>query len=121
MLGGILQKEKSSMARRAAEGAQKRMDKIRPQLEKWEGFCKELGERPADVALAWTLANPAVTAPIIGPRTMDQLTGSVRATEIKLSDDQLKSLDKIFPGPKGPTDEGTSDWTRQAAPEAYSW
>jgi aryl-alcohol dehydrogenase-like predicted oxidoreductase len=121
MLGGILQKEKASMSRRAAEGAQKRLDKIRPQIEKWEGFCKELGERPADVALAWTLANPAVTAPIIGPRTMDQLTESVRALEIKLSDEHLKQLDKIFPGPKGPTDEGTSDWAKQAAPEAYSW
>jgi aryl-alcohol dehydrogenase-like predicted oxidoreductase len=121
MLGGILQKDKSEMSRRGAEGAQKRLEKIRPQIEKWEGFCKELGQNPADVALAWTLHNPAVTAPIIGPRTMDQLTASVKALEIKLSDEQLKQLDKIFPGPKGPTEEGVSDWTKQAAPEAYSW
>ena len=51
----------------------------------------------------------AVTAPIIGPRTADQLTGSLRATEIKLSADALKRLDEIFPGPGG------------AAPEAYAW
>jgi len=121
MLGGILQKQKTDLARRGGEQAQKRMEKLRPQLEKWEGFCKELGEQPADVALAWTLHNPAVTAPIIGPRTMDQLTGSLRALEIKLDDAAMKSLDKIFPGPKGPTDDGVSDWAKQAAPEAYSW
>jgi aryl-alcohol dehydrogenase-like predicted oxidoreductase len=62
-----------------------------------------------------------VTAPIIGPRTMDQLTGSVKALDIKLTDEQMKTLDRIFPGPKGPTDEGISDWTKQEAPEAYSW
>jgi len=121
MLGGVLEKQKSEVGRRSGEGAEKRIEKLRPQLEKWEAFCKELGEKPADVALAWTLHNPAITAPIIGPRTMEQLTTSVRALEIKLDDAALKALDKIFPGPKGPTDDGTSDWTRQAAPEAYSW
>jgi aryl-alcohol dehydrogenase-like predicted oxidoreductase len=107
LLGGVLQKLEKG--RRADPNAQKRIDKMRPQLERWEGFCKELGERPADVALAWTLHNPAVTAPIIGPRTMDQLTGSLRAMEIKLAPEQIKSLDEIFPGPGG------------EAPEAYSW
>jgi aryl-alcohol dehydrogenase-like predicted oxidoreductase len=121
MLGGVLQKQKSEVARSGGEHAGKRIEKLRPQLEKWESFCKELGEKPADVALAWTLHNPAVTAPIIGPRTMEQLTTSVKALVIKLDDAALKSLDKIFPGPKGPGDEGISDWTRQAAPEAYSW
>jgi hypothetical protein len=52
---------------------------------------------------------------------MDQLTGSVKALDIKLTDEQMKTLDRIFPGPKGPTDEGISDWTKQEAPEAYSW
>ena len=121
MLGGVLQKQKSEVARSGGELAEKRIERLRPQLEKWESFCRELGEKPADVALAWTLHNPAVTAPIIGPRTMDQLTTSVKALEIKLDDAALKSLDKIFPGPKGPGDDGVSDWTRQAAPEAYSW
>jgi aryl-alcohol dehydrogenase-like predicted oxidoreductase len=118
-LGGAL--EKQEKGRRAGEATQKRIEKERPRLEKWENFCREIGEKPADVALAWTLHHPAVTAPIIGPRTMDQLTGSVRATEIKLTDDQLKSLDKIWPGPKGPTDEGISDWSKQQSPEAYAW
>jgi len=119
MLGGILQKK--DKGRTAGKSADERLAKIRPQIEAWETFCKSIGEQPADVALAWTLHHPAVTAPIIGPRTMEQLTGSVRAVEIKLSDDQLKALDRIFPGPKGSTPEGTSDWTKQIAPEAYAW
>jgi len=119
LLGGVL--EKSDQGRRAKPEVQKRIDKERPRLERWEGFCRELGEKPADVALAWMLHHPAITAPIIGPRTLDQLTGSLRATEIKLGDEHLKALDKIFPGPKGPTDEGVSDWAKQEAPEAYAW
>jgi aryl-alcohol dehydrogenase-like predicted oxidoreductase len=107
LLGGIL--GKIDKGRRADANAQKRIEKLRPQLERWEAFCKELGEQPADVALAWTLANPVVTAPIIGPRTMDQLTGSLRALEIKLDTEVMNKLDEIFPGPGG------------EAPEAYSW
>jgi aryl-alcohol dehydrogenase-like predicted oxidoreductase len=119
LLGGALEKLKEG--RRAQEGNQKRIEKERPRLQAWEDWCKQLGEKPADVALAWMLANPAITAPIIGPRTMEQLTGSVRAVEIKLNAEQLAALDKIFPGPKGPTDTGVSDWKAQWAPEAYAW
>src|SRR5262249_16392835 len=121
LLGGAL--EKLTQGRRASEGAQKRIASLRPQLEKWEGFCRELGEKPADVALAWTLHHPAITAPIIGPRTMDQLTGSARALEIKLDENALKTLDRIFPGLNGPKEEGqgTADWKKYEAPEAYAW
>jgi aryl-alcohol dehydrogenase-like predicted oxidoreductase len=107
ILGGALQKIKDG--RRASKDAQKEIDKIRPQLEAWEKFCKKLGEKPADIALAWLLANPVVTAPIIGPRTMEQLTGALRAIEIKLDEAALKKLDGIWPGPGG------------TAPEAYAW
>lgn len=107
ILGGALQKAEAG--RRTSEHAQKTIEKMRPQLEQWEALCAEMGENPADVALAWLLHNKVVTAPIIGPRTMDQLNGSLRTLEIKLSDDVLKRLDEIFPGPGG------------AAPEAYAW
>lgn len=107
ILGGALAKE--AQGRRTSEQAQKRIEKHRPQLERYEAFCAEMGEQPADVALAWLLNNPVVTAPIIGPRTMEQLTGSLRALEIAFSDEQLKTLDDIFPGPGG------------TAPEAYAW
>ncbi len=107
LLGGIL--KKTDQGRRAAEGAQKALEKHRPKIEQYEAFCEALGEQPADVGLAWLIHQPAVTAPIIGPRTMEQLTGSLRALEIKLSPESLKRLDEIFSGPGG------------AAPEAYAW
>jgi aryl-alcohol dehydrogenase-like predicted oxidoreductase len=90
---------------RAAEAIQE----VRPQLEAYETFCAELGEEPALVALAWLLHQPAVTAPIVGPRTLDQLTGALRALEVTLDEKALGRLDEIFPGPGG------------AAPEAYAW
>lgn len=107
LLGGVLQKE--AAGRRASEQMQKSIDKHRPQIEAYEAFCAELGEEPANVALAWLLHNPVVTAPIIGPRTMDQLTGPMRALELTLSPEALAKLDEIWPGPGG------------AAPEAYAW
>jgi aryl-alcohol dehydrogenase-like predicted oxidoreductase len=107
LLGGVLQK--AAQGRRAAEGLQSRVEKLRPQLEAYEGLCRELGEAPADVTLAWLLHNPAVTAPIIGPRTIQQYNDSLRAVKIQLSTETLAKLDKIWPGPGG------------AAPEAYAW
>jgi aryl-alcohol dehydrogenase-like predicted oxidoreductase len=120
LLGGVLGGEKGE--RRASEGMQNRIAAIRPQLEKWEGFCRELGETPADVALAWMLNVPGITAPIIGPRTMEQLTGAVRALEIKLNDEQMKQLDEIWPSQRGPevSFNATSPF-RYEAPEAYAW
>ncbi len=107
ILGGALQKVNEG--RRMSEDAQKRVAELRPQLERYEAFCKELGEKPADVALAWLLHQPVVTSPIIGPRTMEQLEGSMRALEITLDEEALGKLDAIWPGPGG------------AAPEAYAW
>jgi aryl-alcohol dehydrogenase-like predicted oxidoreductase len=107
LLGGVLQKIKEG--RRADEDIKKDIKKYRAQLEPWENFCKQMGEKPADVALAWLLANPVVTAPIIGPRTVEQLTGSLRALKIKFSKAEMQKLDEIWPGPGG------------EAPEAYAW
>jgi aryl-alcohol dehydrogenase-like predicted oxidoreductase len=107
LLGGVLQSE--AKGRRASEHIQERIQKLRPALEAYERFCQECGEAPADIALAWMLANPVVTAPIIGPRTLEQLNGSLRALEIQLSDESLARLDEIWPGPGG------------QAPEAYAW
>lgn len=107
ILGGAL--KKAAEGRRAEPGVQERIERNRPKLEKYEALCEELGEHPADVALAWLLANPVVTGPIIGPRTLEQLDGSLRALEIKLSPDTMQKLDEIFPGPGGP------------APEAFAW
>ena len=105
MLGGMA--GSGDTARR--KSLNPRYEAMRPQLEKWEKFCAELGEEPAAVALAWLLQRREVTAPIIGPRTLAQLEGaSLRATEIELDDDALKAINEIFPGPG-------------KAPEAYAW
>jgi NDP-hexose C3-ketoreductase / dTDP-4-oxo-2-deoxy-alpha-D-pentos-2-ene 2,3-reductase len=107
LLGGALQKIKEG--RRANKDTQKEVKEKRAKLEAWEKFCKAKGEKPADTALAWLLQNPVVTAPIIGPRTMDQLTGALRALKIRFTKDEMKKLDAIWPGPGG------------TAPEAYAW
>lgn len=107
LLGGVLQKAASG--RRSEEGVQARIEKLRPQLEAYEALCQELGESPANVALAWLLHNPVVTAPIIGPRTLSQLDETLTVLDVSLSAETLKRLDEIWPGPGG------------AAPEAYAW
>ena len=106
-LGGALRK--AMEGRRAGGFQSQRIEQHRAQLEAYESLCDELNETPPDVALAWVLNNPVVASPIIGPRTVEQLTGSLRALEISLSAETMKRLDEIFPGPGG------------EAPNAYAW
>ncbi|WP_233617504.1 aldo/keto reductase [Actinomadura sp. WAC 06369] len=54
----------------------------------------ELGRTPAQVALAWTLQNPGVTASIVGARTLEQLNGNLGALEVDFTDAQLARLDE---------------------------
>ncbi|HEX9300640.1 MAG TPA: aldo/keto reductase, partial [Actinomycetota bacterium] len=107
LLAGAL--EKVTEGRRSQGYMVGEIESNRPKLDQWETLCKELGQRPADVALAWLLHQPAVTAPVIGPRTEAQLLGSMRALNVEMSEEVLGKLDEIFPGPGGP------------APEAYAW
>jgi aryl-alcohol dehydrogenase-like predicted oxidoreductase len=107
MLGGVVRKEREGSRRyqgRAADAIEAR----RGQLEQYEDLCEEIGEEPATVGLAWLLTRPAVTAPIVGPRTPDHFDGALRAVEITLDDEVLKRLDAIFPGYK-------------TSPEEYAW
>jgi aryl-alcohol dehydrogenase-like predicted oxidoreductase len=107
LLGGII--GKPVKGRKASKFVQEDLKKFRSQVKEYEDFCLKLGEEPANVALAWLLHNPVVTAPIIGPRTINQLTGSIRSLEINLSDEVMAKLNEIWPGPGG------------QAPEAYAW
>jgi aryl-alcohol dehydrogenase-like predicted oxidoreductase len=107
LLGGVLRKEREG-SRRVAARQQPVVDKHRDQLGAYEDLCDELGEEPATVALAWLLTRPAVTGPIIGPRTIEQLDGAQRALELTLEEKVLDRLDEIFPG-------------YQNAPEHYAW
>lgn len=106
LLGGVLRK--IDKGRSAADHMVKQLEKHRDKIEQYEKFCDELGEDPAFVALAWLLKQRAVTAPIIGPRTIEQLDGSMRTLEIELDEQALARLDEIFPG-------------HRTAPEDYAW
>jgi aryl-alcohol dehydrogenase-like predicted oxidoreductase len=110
LLGGVIRKMADGTTSRSASGrAADALEKHRPAIEAWEQFCAERGEDPADVALAWLLHQPAVTAPIVGPRTGEHLDGALKALDITLDEAALARLDEIFPGPGG------------TAPEAYAW
>ncbi|GAA5196812.1 aldo/keto reductase [Arthrobacter gyeryongensis] len=107
LLGGVLKKERDGVRRlegRAAETLKKHEDQIR----QYEDLADDLGHEPGDVGLAWLLHQPAVTAPIVGPRTQDQLDAAIRALDVTLDADALKRLDDIFPG-------------HRTAPEDYAW
>jgi aryl-alcohol dehydrogenase-like predicted oxidoreductase len=107
LLGGVVRKERDGR-RRVSGRAKEELDKNRDRIEAYEDLCDKLGEEPADVALAWLLAQEGVTAPIIGPRTLEQMEGSLRAVELDLDEDVLKRLDELFPG-------------YRTAPEHYAW
>ena len=78
------------------------------QLSRFGDLCRALGEPPGAVALAWLLHQDSVTATIIGPRNLDQLTSVLHVPDIRLDGETLAAIDAIFP-PCGP------------APEAYAW
>ena len=85
------------------------------QFEAYSALCQKLGETEHAVAIAWVLANPAVSSAIVGVRTLAHLEGLDRAAELQLDQATMIELDKIFninhgrplrPGP---------------APEAFAW
>ena len=107
LLGGVLSKEREGR-RRLAGRARETVEQHREQIAAYEDLCGELGEGPANVALAWLLHQEGVTGPIIGPRTLGQLDDAQRAVTLSLDDDVLKRLDELFPG-------------YRPAPEHYAW
>lgn len=106
LLGGILKKIDKGRSASAEIAAQ--LEKHRDKIERYEALADELGVDPAGLALAWLLHQPAVTAPIIGPRTIEQLDGTTQVLEISLDEKTMSRLDEIFPGYK-------------TAPEEYAW
>jgi len=112
LLGGAIRKLAEGGAARAKSGrAADTLAEHRTTIEAFEKLAADLGYDPANVALAWLLSRPGVTAPIIGPRTTEQLDASLGALDVVLSDDVLARLEELFPpiGSGGP------------APEAWAW
>jgi NDP-hexose C3-ketoreductase / dTDP-4-oxo-2-deoxy-alpha-D-pentos-2-ene 2,3-reductase len=112
LLGGAVRKLMEGTAGRAKSGiAAEALQQHRQTIESYEKLCADLGENPAHVALAWLLGRPGVTAPIIGPRTTEQLDATVPILNLTLSDETLAALDRLFP----PLGEGGP------GPEAWAW
>jgi aryl-alcohol dehydrogenase-like predicted oxidoreductase len=107
LLGGVIRKERDGKRRLEGRSAET-LAKHRGAIEQYEDFAEELGAEPGDLGLAWLLHQPAVTAPIIGPRIQEQLDSAIRALDLKLDESALARLDEIFPGHK-------------TAPEDYAW
>lgn len=112
LLSGALRKQREGTAERSATGrSADGLAEHRETIEGYEKLCAEIGQEPANVALAWLLSRPGVTAPIIGPRTMEQLDGPLAALDLTLDGPTLARLDELFPaiGNGGP------------GPEAWAW
>ncbi len=111
LAGGVLAggASRARAGRRGDGNAAAYYKKHAAQVKAYEAWCARRRLDPAQVALAWLLHQPAVTAPIIGPRTVGQVDSALGALKVKLNAAALKELDSICPGPGGP------------APEAYAW
>ncbi len=107
LLGGVLG-QRHQGKRRGEDRLVKALADHRDAIEQYENLAADLGHEPGDIGLAWLLHQPAVTAPIVGPRTKDQLDAAVRALGVTLDAQALARLDEIFPGP-------------MPAPEQYAW
>jgi aryl-alcohol dehydrogenase-like predicted oxidoreductase len=107
LLGGVIKKENTGVRRLEGRAAQS-LAEHRDEIQAYEDLAEEVGTEPGTLALAWLLTRPAVTAPIIGPRTRDQLDTALDALKLSLSPEHLRRLDEIFPG-------------RKTAPEDYAW
>ncbi|MDT0544020.1 aldo/keto reductase [Streptomyces lonegramiae] len=111
LLGGALRKEREGGGARSTSGRSADVLKdaaVRDKVQRYEDLLDKHGLEPGEVALAWLLTRPGVTGPIVGPRTAEQLTSAVRASELTLGEELLTALDEIFPG-TGPS------------PEAFAW
>ena len=105
LLTGVLEAE--AQGRLSTDAADPRRRAPQP-TRAYEDLCRKVGAKPVEVALAWLLRNPVVSATIIGAMTLDELHADLGALSVHLDQDTLGELDRIWPGPG-------------EAPQAYSW
>ena len=65
-------------------------------LDRLRAFAEERGADMASISLAWLMANPRVTAPILGPRRPEQLGPGLRALEIVLTEEERRAIAGFF-------------------------
>ncbi|MCW2811998.1 MAG: aldo/keto reductase [Friedmanniella sp.] len=105
LLGGVIKKIEEGSRR---NDRSEELEKNRDAIQGFENLADDLGVTAAELGLAWLLHQPVVTAPIIGPRTPDQLDSALKTVDLKLDTATLGKLDELFPGHK-------------PAPEDYAW
>ena len=76
-------------------------------------LAEEAGMTLVEMAIAFVLRHPAVTAAIIGPRTMDHLESQLTAADVTLTDDVLDRIDEIDP-PGVTINHADNGWTQPA-------
>jgi aryl-alcohol dehydrogenase-like predicted oxidoreductase len=106
LLAGALQT--ATEGRISDDSTLQRIEAHRDQLEAYEGLCRELGAKPAEVALAWLLLNPVVSTTVVGATTIEELRSDLGALSVQLDAEAVERLDRIWPGPG-------------EAPQAYAW
>lgn len=107
LLGGVLKDNPG--VRRKTETIKNRINQSRKQIEEYEKYCLSINKKPGIVAVAWLLNNSAVSSVIVGPRTVEQLVDLVDGLDTKLTEEEIRTVENIWPGPGG------------EAPEAYAW
>jgi aryl-alcohol dehydrogenase-like predicted oxidoreductase len=105
LLGGVIKKIEEGSRR---NDRSEELEKNRDAIQGFENLADDLGVTAAELGLAWLLHQPVVTAPIIGPRTPDQLDSALKTVDLQLDTATLGKLDELFPGHK-------------PAPEDYAW
>jgi len=110
LAGGLLSGEKTSITggRRDSDDMQAAMSERQQQLNDFQNLCDELNETPSAIALTWLLHQPGVSATIIGPGSVAQLSSVLHVPDIQLNDATLAQIEGIFPAVG-------------ASPEAYAW
>jgi aryl-alcohol dehydrogenase (NADP+) len=91
-----INKEGTSISKRAQSNPRSYTDTDFEIVERLKTVAEKKQVKPAQLALAWLLAKPGVTAPIVGASKMYQLEEAVAATSIKLSDEEIKSLEELY-------------------------
>lgn len=107
LLAGILNDDTG--VRRKTESVQKKLSQHHRQVNEYEKYCASINKKPEIVAILWLLKNPVISSVIIGPRTVEQLHGMVDSLKTTLNDEEINTIETIWPGPGG------------EAPEAYAW
>lgn len=107
LAGGLLA-DVSAGGRRADAEFAARAARHAEQLTATREIAHDLGVSVAVLALAWVASRPGVTAPIIGPRTVDQLRELATVPDVDIPRELVDRLDAVWPGPG-------------VAPEAYAW